>query len=208
MALLHSGRKAAFFTVFILVLLSFAINSYAQGEHPPLRFQHIGVEQGLSNSTALHMMQDSRGYIWIGTLDGLNRYNGYDFRVYTHDPDNPHSVGSNMISGRIVEDRAGTIWIGTDSGLSKFDFETERFTNYRYDDPTITDHTVYGMYEDTKGRLWIGSFHGALYRFDRETETFIPYKLASEDVKPDKIHDIVEDQAGRLWLATSSAQTD
>ncbi len=86
MAMFHAGRKSVFFTVFILVLVSVAGTAYAQGERPPLRFQQIGVEQGLSNSSALHIMQDSRGYIWIGTLDGLNRYNGYDFTLYTHDP--------------------------------------------------------------------------------------------------------------------------
>ena len=87
------------------------------GQH--LRFDRISLEQGLSQSTVFCMIQDSQGFMWFGTEDGLNKYDGYSFTVYKHDPEDPNSLGGNWIQA-ILEDSSGTLWIGTrEGGLSR-----------------------------------------------------------------------------------------
>ena len=163
-----------------------------------LRFDHLGTEEGLSNSTAWDLMKDSRGYIWIATFDGLNRYDGYDVTVYKHDPDDPHSIGSSFLD-RVIEDNSGIIWVGTASGFDKFDPTTEQFTRYTFD-PDVPDSTVSAIFEDSQGRLWIGSSHGIRYQFDRGTETLNP---VSSDKEFGRILDIVQDQEESCGLAIS-----
>ena len=89
------------------------------GQH--LRFDRISLEQGLSQSTVFCMLQDSQGFMWFGTEDGLNKYDGYTFTVYKHDPENPNSLSDYWISA-MLEDRSGTLWIGTpEGGLERYD---------------------------------------------------------------------------------------
>ena len=192
-------------TVLLFVLLALSISTpmtFAKSSNDILRFKHLGVEQGLSNSTVWYILKDSHGYIWIATFDGLNRYDGYEVTIYKNNPDNPKSLSSNMIRG-IFEDQNGIIWIGTEEAFNKFDRETEQFTRYSFG-PTILENTVSEIYEDTTGRLWIGSWHGTLYQFDRLTEKLIP---ASIDMKFGRIDNLVEDQNGILWIADNESLT-
>ncbi len=159
------------------------------------RFRHLGTEEGLSNSTAWDIMQDSKGYIWIATFDGLNRYDGYTMTVYQHDPDDPRSIGSSFID-RVIEDNSGMIWVGSASGFDKFDPSTEQFTRYTFDSD-VPDNTVSAIIEDSQGRLWIGSSHGVLYQFERSTEELIPVSASDEF---GRILEMVEGTDGDLWI--------
>ena len=95
-----------------------------------IRFDHLSIEQGLSQCTVFCIFQDSKGFMWFGTGDGLNKYDGYRFTDYRYDPKNPHSLSSNIIY-TIHEDRQGQFWIGTArGGLNKFDGEKETFIHY------------------------------------------------------------------------------
>ncbi|MGH8525113.1 MAG: two-component regulator propeller domain-containing protein, partial [Gammaproteobacteria bacterium] len=94
-----------------------------------IRFTHLSTEQGLSQSRVDHMLQDRRGFIWIGTYNGLNRYDGYRFKAYKPDPNNPNSLGGALVLP-LFEDRSGILWIGVDAGLDRFDPTTERFTHF------------------------------------------------------------------------------
>ena len=93
-------------------------------------FTHITIEQGLSDQRVQALAQDRAGFMWFGTNNGLNRYDGYNVVAYRNDPTNPHSLSGNFISD-LYEDRSGTLWVGTRSGLNAFDRRTERFTRYR-----------------------------------------------------------------------------
>ena len=100
-------------------------------------------------------MQDRAGFMWFGTNNGLNRYDGYNIVAYRNDPANPHSLSGNFVED-LYEDRSGTLWVGTRSGLNAFDRRTERFTRYRHDpaDPhSLSDNTVIAIYEDRVGGL-------------------------------------------------------
>jgi len=125
-----------------------------------LRFEHLTIEDGLSQNAGLAIFQDSRGYLWIGTQDGLNRYDGYAFKIYNHDPDDPSSLSHNSILS-IAEDRDGSLWIGTwGGGLNRYNPATEKFTSYLPDpdDPArLSDGTVTSIKLDTSGTLWVGT---------------------------------------------------
>src|SRR5215211_5823950 len=99
-----------------------------------LRFDHISIEQGLSQSSVRVILQDSRGFIWFGTEDGLNRYDGYNFKTFKPDPDVSSSLSDRWITS-IVEDQDGYLWIGTrQGGLNRYDSRTEEFDHYLHDD--------------------------------------------------------------------------
>src|SRR5262245_8961426 len=140
-------------------------------------FTHITIEQGLSDQRVQAIVQDRVGFMWFGTNNGLNRYDGYNVVAYRHDPTNPHRLSGNFVEA-LYEDRSGTLWVGTWSGLNAFDRRTERFTRYRHDPAnphSLSGNTVKAIYEDRSGVLWLGTA-GGLNRFDRATETFIAYR--------------------------------
>src|SRR5512135_2930158 len=107
-----------------------------QAQHAPgslVRFTHLSLDDGLSQNAGLAFFQDRRGYMWIGTQDGLNRYDGHTFTVYKNDPDNPDSLSHNSIIA-IAEDREGLLWFGTwGGGLNRFDPRTQKFTRFKHD---------------------------------------------------------------------------
>ena len=154
------------------------------------------------------MLQDSAGFLWFGTEDGLNRYDGYTFTVYRHDPENPDSLGHNTIN-HLVEGENGSIWVATISGLDRLDRATDRFTHYRAasDDPHSLSHNlVITVHRDAAGRIWIGTASG-LDRFEPASNNFTHCRSAdpSEEGQGNlQVRTILEDEGGRLWLATSS----
>src|SRR5581483_6366062 len=114
--------------VFVILLIAAPFFSTAQTQQ--LHFTHISTEDGLSEITPLCIMQDSKGFIWIGTEDGLNRYDGYKFKIFRNDPKDTTTIASNYIQD-IKEDKRGNIWIATaNGGLDKFDRKTNIFRHY------------------------------------------------------------------------------
>ncbi|NIV35009.1 MAG: hypothetical protein GWN58_37800, partial [Anaerolineae bacterium] len=94
-------------------------------------------------------MQDSQGFMWFGTEDGLNRYDGHTFTVYRHDPDDPHSLRDDSIM-TLYEDPDGVLWIGTLTGwLERYDRETGQFVHHFFDSPILS------VYQDSQGVFWI-----------------------------------------------------
>jgi signal transduction histidine kinase/ligand-binding sensor domain-containing protein len=182
-----------------------AHTSFSWSAH--LGFEHIAVEQGLSQSTIYSILQDSRGYLWFGTWDGLNKYDGRTFKVYRNDPEDPDSLSDNIV-WTLYEDSSGTLWVGTDGGLNKFDPETDRFIRYQYDpdDPQSLSHNIVGcVFEDSSGDLWIGTWGGGLNRLDRQTGKFSRYRHNPDDpdsLSADIIGDLYEDSSGTLWIGT------
>ncbi len=133
-----------------------------------------GSQDGLSQGCVYSVLQNSQGFLWIGTQDGLNKYDGYTFTVYRHDPTDPTSLSTNVIYA-ILEDSEGDLWLGTDRGLVRFDKRSEVFTPYRsnQEDPPGLDRVmVRAILEDSQGMLWIGTVGQGLYRLDRRTGRF------------------------------------
>ncbi len=183
-----------------------------------LKFEHISSADGLSQNTANCILQDSYGFIWIGTEQGLNKYDGYRFTTYKHDPDNPNSLSNNRI-WTIYEDQSGVLWIGTfGGGLNRFDRATEQFTRYDADDfqnetdePVEYRNVIWAIDENPTGVLWIATYGGGLVKFVLETEEFTSY--APDPDNPNYwghewITALLIDSSGILWLGTDSEGLD
>jgi len=173
----------------------------------PLRFEQISSTDGLSQNSVRSILQDSRGFLWFGTEDGLNKYDGYSFSIYRHDPDDPNSLSRSMIRS-IYEDRDGVLWLGTDGGgLSRFERDTGEFMRYRADSNTdgLSSDYVRTTLQDRNGALWIGTNGGGLSRFDPDTEEFKNFHYNPSD--PNSLSNgfvlaIYEDRDGALWVGT------
>ena len=181
--------------------------SFAPGS--VIRFEHLTSEDGLSQNAGLDILQDRRGYLWIGTQDGLNRYDGYSFKIFKHDPDDLESISHNSIL-KLVEDSNGTLWIGTwGGGLNSYDPVTEKFRRFQHDpdDPTsLADDNVYSILEDSNGTLWIGTL-GGLDRFDPGSSTFEHFTFNPDDpqsLSSNAVSLIFEDSRQQLWIGTGA----
>jgi signal transduction histidine kinase/ligand-binding sensor domain-containing protein len=177
------------------------------GPDQPIRFERISLEEGLSQSSIYCILQDSRGFLWFGTEDGLNKYDGYTFSVYRHIPDDPTSLSHNIVRA-MAEDQDGVLWIGTDGGgLNRFDRNTGQFLRYRAgaDPSSLSSDYVRALHIDREGELWIATNGGGLNRFDRSRERFEHYHHNPAD--PDSLSSefvlaFYEDQEGTLWVGT------
>jgi signal transduction histidine kinase/ligand-binding sensor domain-containing protein/CheY-like chemotaxis protein len=193
--------------ILLLLNTSFHLPAQSPNQQMDIYFEHISLEHGLSQSTVLCILQDSKGFLWFGTEDGLNRYDGYHFKVYKPDPKNPSSLSFNWIWS-IFEDHEGILWIGTTGGgLNKFDRKTEMFTHYKRipEDPTsLSNNFVFSIIEDQEGMLWVGTYWG-LNKFDRESDKFTHYMPNPEDLNSLSHHSIQVisvDHTGVLWIGT------
>ena len=200
--------KTWMFIVFYVFISDKNIN--AQNES--LRFERLGLEEGLSNDNINAILQDRKGFIWIGTMDGLNKYDGYTFTKYNFDPLDSNSVSQNFIY-TLFEDSQGSIWMGTYEGLCKFDRYTEKFTRYKPDPKAkFADPNINTVAEDNTGMMWVGNASGGLCRFDRKTGMFLPdsfdlgfRKLPGEQGDlHDGINCIYPDKAGVLWVGNTT----
>ncbi|MGD2148519.1 MAG: two-component regulator propeller domain-containing protein, partial [Anaerolineae bacterium] len=182
--------------------------------HPDqgLRFERISVEQGLSHNTVNCILQDSKGFMWLGTDDGLNRYDAYSFTVYKHDPNDPHSLSHNQIWS-LFEDSTGKLWVGTSGGgLNRFDRYTGHFARYETGvSQPVTDtaeeyrNVVWAADGHPASELWIATYGGGLVNFDLETETITSFAPAPADPEfwgHGRISAILVDRSGLVWFAT------
>ncbi|HEV7732200.1 MAG TPA: two-component regulator propeller domain-containing protein [Candidatus Binatia bacterium] len=166
-----------------------------------LRFTRLSSERGLSQTRVAQIVQDDQGFLWFGTQHGLNRFDGYECKVFKHDPDRPDGL-SGVFVYALFKDRSGALWVGTDQFLDRFDPVTETFTHHRLSaQPPI----VINISQDGAGILWLAT-HDGLYRLDPMDGRISrvahdpndPRSLSSSDVKS-----TAEDRAGTFWVATS-----
>jgi len=153
------------------------------------------------------MFQDSRGFLWFGTEDGLNRYDGYTFKVYKPDPDAPNSLSDRWITS-IVEDKDGYLWIGTRlGGLNRYDPRTEEFTHFLRNDRNpggLSDNHINVLYLDKDDNLWVGTTTG-LDLFDQTNNTFKHYNpTQNKEIVEKNITAIYQDHRGRFWVGTTA----
>lgn len=177
-----------------------------------IRFEQLSLDDGLSQSVVNVILQDRKGFLWIGTDDGLNRYDGYSFKIYKPDTSKPFGLSDRSITD-LVEDKQGYLWVSTGSGgLNRFDPNTGQFTHYLHNnqnDQTISSNQIYSLCLDETG-LWIGTDNGLDF-LDFETDEFIHHR-ASTEVPPDSrslssnfIRSLFKDSSGNLWIGTANA---
>jgi ligand-binding sensor domain-containing protein/signal transduction histidine kinase len=173
-----------------------------------LRFHHFGHEEGLSQNTVYAILQDRQGFMWFGTEGGLNKFDGYQFTVYKHNPDDPATISDNFVRA-IHEDASGDLWVGTRRGLDRFDRRSSVFVHYTYapDAQNTGLAGILAIYEDSNGQLWAGTEGEGLLRLDPERKSIRTYlhnpqnpaSLANNTVRV-----IYEDSHGTLWFGTDA----
>lgn len=171
-----------------------------------MRYRKVTVNDGLSQSSIGWFHQDKQGYVWISTADGLNRYDGYSFRVFRNIPGDSTSVGGNKI-GLIKEDPFGNIWVGHDHGISYYNPRTEQFTNFSHDDNDPNSITTIGIISslitDDSNCVWVGGELG-FDKLDLLSKKFTHYQSDSSDVNklPSSFILSAEKTNDTIWIIT------
>lgn len=167
-----------------------------------LTFRHLSIRDGLSQSIVNCILQDRNGFMWFGTYNGLNKYDGRRFTIYQNSDRNSGSLSHNNVHS-LYEDRDGVLWVGTEGGLNRFNPESETFTRFLNDPGDFTSLSgdyVTVLHEDRKGALWIGTYVGELNKFDRTTGAFTRYEVCGDCPGWNAILCLFEDSQGFLWI--------
>ena len=190
--------------ILIFVLL-YITQLFSQNEN--LIFERINTSNGLTNNNVRRVFQDSKGYLWVGTADGLNKYDGYNFMNFRYDPQDTTSISNNGIFS-IYEDKHGDLWIGTEEGLNLYNRENNNFQSFKYSERTERwMNLVISIFEDKNGTLWMGTATRGLTKFDRQTKKFTHFPLDTSSgfaTNANAVPFIIEDlnfPGQRLWVA-------
>lgn len=202
-------------SAYILIILIFVSCIWqptvnAQSYTDRISFDHLTDKEGLSQRTVESILQDSEGYMWFGTHDGLNRYNGYEMTVYRSEENNPNSLSYNQISD-LLEDSNKNLWVATHGGgLNLYDRDKDHFIRYDYSDlpevdtSSLNEKTIYNLTEGPDGRIWLGTENGIFLLDSTRTEfDYIP----AEPEKPGglsyrAVSVLYTDSRGDVWVGT------
>lgn len=188
-------------TILVLTsMLFYSFSSYADNEN--IRFQRMALEEGLSQEYVLTAFQDSEGFMWFGTQEGLNRFDGYQFKVFTSSTRNNDSLSSEWIHS-IIEYDSDTLWIGTLVGINIFDKPTQTFKhkkNVENVQGSLKNNTVRILFKDSNGGVWVGTDAGLDY-YNKQKDEFEHVQLP-ESAQIPQIHSIIEDESGQIFVGT------
>ncbi|HET9430946.1 MAG TPA: two-component regulator propeller domain-containing protein, partial [Chitinophagaceae bacterium] len=185
----------------ISLVLVFSWGLVAGAQQPVLYFKRLNQANGLSHNKVNCILQDQRGFTWIGTDDGLNRYDGHNFLVYKNIPGYASSVSGNTITD-LHEDKEGILWIATaDGGLTRYDYrlspdqQFRQFKHHPGDSNSIPVNIVNALKEDKNGHLWLATGGAAVLRFDKKNEKFVK----PPGINVWTIYDMCFDKTGIIW---------
>lgn len=206
--------KKEFSLLFFLLLRCFAFSAEGKKNtyyRQPLTFRHLTVADGLASNVVNCMLQDHNGFLWFGTNDGLNRYDGKTFTLFKANPKDTHSLSGNHITS-LYEDKNGKIWIGTfENGIAVFNPATEKFKRFVHDERdanSLNKGYAVQIYEDVEGRFWICLYGGGLELLNEKTGTFIHHVWKKNDsfsVAGNKVKAIYETAPGNYLVGTFEA---
>ncbi len=168
----------------------------------PLSFTHLTSENGLSNNSVLSIAQDGQGFIWLGTADGLNRYDGFQIKIYTAGT----RPGSGLYSDNILSlfhDSKKQLWVGSSGGLNRYNDKTDDFERIHLPVTAVTG--VNCIYEDRKGTLWIGTTRGLFTSSGENRFRAVRFKTTGGNHLPETtVKSVFEDHAGNIWIGAST----
>lgn len=201
-----AARNCLHLVIFFILFLGLSTAAQKNISYNNLSFEHFTIDQGLSSNTVFCFLQDRQGFIWIGTGSGLNRFDGYHFKIYQHDPTDSTSVSAGDINC-LYEDDEGIIWIGTGSGgLNRFDPRTEKFKSWIYNDTlksSIPTNTINKICAGSNHTLWLGGNKG-LIQFDRVHQSFKSFQHDDKDsntISTNGVNTMFVDN-NRIWMGT------
>lgn len=183
---------------FILLLVLFASILHAERTNYLYSF-NSDLNEGISQLSVMDIYQDSKGYLWFATKNGLNRFNGKEYVIYRREDGNEQSLSGNSIAS-VTEDQDGYLWVGTNNGLNRIDLNTDRIKRYNSGANGLTQSSITKVYSDAAGYLWVGTW-GGLYRFNREEDRFERI-LLDNNLEDISVSALFEDSVGRYWIGT------
>ena len=201
-------RRAHFLALFCIVA-SLSVPSFVYAQEG-IVFSHLTMSQGLSQGTVVCMLQDRQGFMWFGTQEGLNRFDGYEFTVFKHSPADSTTLNESFVT-TLAEDSSGTLFVGnmsTPDLLNRFDRRTETFSLVPKDSVDLRHAHIgsaFQFYQDPSGVRWSGSLGGGVTRFDPRTGTTTTYKHDPSDpgsLLDDRVYSVVGDRTGMIWMGT------
>ncbi len=195
--------KVSAFLFFTFISINNVIPQY-----PQITFERIGKDHGLIPGNVNDIIQDSTGFIWLATENGLCRFDGYSFIYYKNQINDLNSLSYNHVFS-LLEDKNGIIWVGTlGGGLNKFDSRTGKFKRY-LNDPSnpesISSNIIFKVYRDSRRRIWISTLGGGLNLFDPASETFSRFIYSKDDpnsISSNMVSALYEDKEKNLWIGT------
>ncbi len=184
------------FSLFIYFLLCIIILARANTD------KFFGSNNQLSNSHVNYIYQDSKGYIWICTENGLNLFDGIKFKTFTHIANDTTSLNNNLVLS-VLEDSCGKFWVGTSDGVQILDRETGLFQKVNLSYRNITNFNyIKCITEDSNGHIWLSTNHSGIIRIDKESMNAVYYMHTNSNICSNKINTIYEDRFGNIWIGS------
>ena len=187
----------------IFILQIFTLTALSQNNS--LKFDHLSTNEGLSQSHVTSILQDRQGFMWFGTQNGLNKYDGYNFTVYVNRSNDSSSISHDFVRD-LKEDSEGKIWMATSGGgLSMLDRERRKFTNYKHGQnlSSIASDYITTVMIDNEDDVWLGTIANGIDKFDRKNNTFIHYVHKATDIHSlatDNVNHIFKDSHNNIWI--------
>ena len=203
----------------IIWLALFSFNQLAFAQYANLKFENFDTNNGLSSSTSVEIFQDSEGFLWFGTIDGLDMYNGYEFEIYRPIINDPHSISNNRIN-TITEDSKGLLWVGTSNGLNIFDKDSQKFYRVNLYSKNVEKLNLREeinslLFDKKTNLLWVGTKNGLLKinltssitpSFDNLDFTrYVNNPKNKKSIDNNNVTSIVQDKYGNVWAGTNGS---
>ena len=201
---------------YIITFLFIAISAIVFGqEQVPqsknIKFKHYSLTEGLSQSSVLCILQDTKGFFWFGTRDGLNKYDGHTFTTYRHNSKDSNSLSNSFIKS-LFEDENGHLWVGTMNGLNKYIPEIDGFKNYKYANTKTfaknrSNNEIWSIVSKEKGYLWLGTNYG-LEKFNTQTAEsarFLVQNSGTKSISNNHIRSLLITKDNNLWICNTNS---
>ena len=198
------NKKINIILILVCIFSCLKISTSYANIRESFNFKNITIEDGLSQSTVETIYQDSKGYIWIGTNDGLDRYNGYEFKHYKHDKYDKNSIANNYIVD-IIEDKNGYIWVSTIGGLSRINPDKDEIKNYysKEDRGNLSNSNLWQLLCTKDNRLIASTIDG-LNVYDKNKDKFTRILYKEGELPSQYIYSLEEDINGHIWVGTDN----
>ncbi|HET6559238.1 MAG TPA: two-component regulator propeller domain-containing protein [Prolixibacteraceae bacterium] len=203
--------------ILFFLLCGLLLFFHSLGQAPVhIEFDHYTTREGLSNGYINTFLQDSRGFMWVGTSNGLNRFDGISFKSYSFNPKDPGTIPGSSVNA-MVEDKLGNMWVMTNNGLCVYDRKKDRFSRkiILINGKRYSDYYLYSCLIDSEGYLWVSIANHEIFRFNIYTNPEINYEVINAEMyeidEPDvdgiyknNVFAMVEDKDGKIWLTSNS----